>query len=777
MTADRFFDLLPGVIRASDADMGYPLRDLLRVLAAEADLVEEDIRRMYADLFIETCEPWVLPYLGDLVGYRWLPVPEGRPRCGPADPVGVLVPRRAVADTIRNRRRKGTRSVLEDLVPSVSGWSAIICDGEEGPDCAGALAHQVTVKAWRLPSWPLTRVRPFYEGRRTNSYHLSVLGNDAPLYACTDWATDDVGGRRPRPPRRLTLEALERDLLESYGEGRNLCLYEGGTAIDSGRIRVQSLADWEPEVFGDEVALDPELGRVMFPERYDLAEITVSSCYGFPMAIGGGEYRRGASMSSGAATSLFRAGHLTRGGADLLTALRRDSRFTNYLRERLDPEVLASDPDDPVTGERLGAELNRVLQAYDLRDGDPDLDPLDDEGVQLLNTAAGGAGLIRMNRLILEAQFPDAIRRAIAVVRVRSEYNQPVIMRAVHDLQRSDRPPLHLVVELCDSGLYVEPVAVELLDHHALELRAADGCRPTVILPERRGDIDDMVIDCGTGCRVILDGLMIAGHPVRVAGDPAEVLIRHCTLVPGWELQPTCEPRRGEELSLLLTDRRARGARPRGGLDKPATDLLATCLTVDHSIVGTVIVQRDEVQAEPVQLHVRASVVDATAVDTEAIAAPNRRRAHAVATVIDSTVVGRTRLHAVALGENSIFNGAMDVSRRQVGCLRYCSVPFGSRTPRRHGCQPDLVMVAAGEAEPGPEAARVQPVFMTAQYSRPDYCRLADDCAPEIRRGADDESEMGVYHDLYESPRLANVSRALEDYLPLGWGLRLVLES
>lgn len=726
MTADRFFDLLPGVVRVADAERGFPLRALLRVLAGEADLVEQDIRRMYADLFIETCEPWVVPYLGDLVGHRWLPAPSGGG--------GAWAPRRQVADTIRNRRRKGTRSVLADLALASTGWPAVVEDG----------ADRITVRVWRLPSWPLTRVRPHYEGRRTNSYQLSVLGNDAPLF----------GREVPRP---ITVDDLTENLDARYGEEKSLCLYENGTAVDAGRLAVQSLADWGPEVFGDRVALDPELGRVMFPESYDLGEVTVSSYYGFPGALGGGEYPRRGPARIPVAASMFRAGHLVDGGTGLLAALRANTPFTNYLRDRLDPAV-----DEGL----LSAELNRIMQAYDLAEGRPDLDRLDAEGLQLLATTAGGAGRIRLNRLILEAEFPQHIRRAAAVARVRSAYPEPVIEDAVRSLQAGDRPPLHLVVELCDSGLYVEPVVVELAAHHTFELRAADGCRPTLILPERRGDIDDLTVRCGTGSRVVLDGLMVTGHPVRVAGDPAEVVVRHCTLVPGWELRTDCEPRHGEEPSLILTDRW--GA---------ATDPLTTCLMIDHSVLGTIVVQRNEVRGEPIRLHIRTSVVDAAAPGSDAITAPNDRRAHAVAVITGSTVIGRVRLHAVELGENSVFTGEMDLLRRQIGCLRYCYVPPGSRTPRRYACQPDLAMTAAGEPAPGPVAAAIWPRFKTERYGQPDYCRLADDCPREIREGADDAAEMGVHHGVHEPQRAGNLDRALRDYLPLGWGLSTGYEN
>jgi hypothetical protein len=60
----------------------------------------------------------------------------------------------------------------------------------------------------------------------------------------------------------------------------------------------------------------------------------------------------------------------------------------------------------------------------------------------------------------------------------------------------------------------------------------------------------------------------------------------------------------------------------------------------------------------------------------------------------------------------------------------------------------------------------VRPRFNSTRYGTPDYCQLADDCAEEITRGADDESEMGVFHDLYQPQRLANLRARLDEYTP-----------
>src|SRR5262249_1900717 len=135
------------------------------------------------------------------------------------------------------------------------------------------------------------------------------------------------------------------------------------------------------------------------------------------------------------------------------------------------------------------------------------------------------------------------------------------------------------------------------------------------------------------------------------------------------------------------------------------------------------------------------------------------------------------------LAENCIFNGLVTVARRQIGCIRFCYVPPGSRTPRRYHCQPDLVERAVVDklrhsdpsvsqsvidANIASERLRVEPDFNSLRYGRPTYCQLASTCAEEITRGADDESEMGVFHDLYQPQRAANLQARLNEFIPAG---------
>src|SRR5438046_6453516 len=103
---DRLYQLLPAVYRLRDADRGYPLRGLLQVISEQVNIVDADIAQLYENWFIETCQDWVVPYVGDLIGY--IPSfdigePQWPQRSRALVRERILIPRGEVANTIRFR--------------------------------------------------------------------------------------------------------------------------------------------------------------------------------------------------------------------------------------------------------------------------------------------------------------------------------------------------------------------------------------------------------------------------------------------------------------------------------------------------------------------------------------------------------------------------------------------------------------------------------------------------------------------------------------------------
>ncbi|MGB3654102.1 MAG: hypothetical protein WBA41_23230, partial [Rivularia sp. (in: cyanobacteria)] len=64
--------------------------------------------------------------------------------------------------------------------------------------------------------------------------------------------------------------------------------------------------------------------------------------------------------------------------------------------------------------------------------------------------------------------------------------------------------------------------------------------------------------------------------------------------------------------------------------------------------------------------------------------------------------------------------------------------------------------------------SRSQPRFTSTEYGTPGYAQLSLACATEIRTGAEDGSEMGVFSYLKQPQRQANLQASLDEYLRFG---------
>ncbi|MFF5077475.1 hypothetical protein ACFY36_10510 [Actinoplanes sp. NPDC000266] len=678
---DRLFELLPQLHQRRDAEAGGPLRDLLAVIAEQVNLVEADIARLYDNWFIETCDDWAVPYLGDLVGYR---TPPGYAEALSPALAARLAPRRDVADTVAGRRRKGTLPLLEELAAAVADWPSRAVETRRlvaatQPVRLGAVAGSRTLDVrqggaldllggpfdeqahtagrplynppgvalfvWRLRPYSITRAPAHCLDRARNLYTFSVLGNDVPLVvkpipepSATHIATAENVPVLIR--RRLLLDQLA----DLYGPGKSLAIWrdDQDEPIPPAEVVVADLSDWAYRPRRDQVAVDPVLGRIAFGARSAPRRgVWVTYHHLFSDDMGGGEYQRERYTPPGA--------RVYRVGAD--------------------------------------GDFERIMPAYE-----------------------------RWREDNADGSVPEAI------------------------------------IEISGSGAYQEQLEFVLDPGDRLEVRAAEGSRPVLRLldwytnrPDSLNIKGPLPEDCRDDDRppprVTLDGLLVTGRGVSVTGTVGALVIRHSTLVPGWALEPHCAPTHPEEPSLVLEDTTA-------------------CVRIERSILGTILVIADEVRADPLPIHLSDSILDATGRDREALSAPECRHAHAVLHAHRSTVIGEVHTHAVQIAEDSIFDGRVHVARRGIGCMRFCHVPPGSRTPPRYRCQPDL----AGPAE----AARVRPRFTSDRYGSPAYGQLAAACAVEVSRGAQDRSEMGAFHDLFQPQRADNLYARLEEFTPAG---------
>jgi hypothetical protein len=676
--ADRLYELLPPIHRIRDAEQGYPLRELLSLIAEQVAAMEENLDQLYDDQFIETCASWAAPYIGDLIGYRSLHgvVPN------------VASPRADVANTIRYRRRKGTAAMLEQLARDVTGWPARTVeffqllgwtqnmnhfrpDAFYAPDLRNwekllwrdsafdTLAHTVDVRRistgaarhnipnigsylWRVRAFPLTRspAVPDPDIGGGLRFRFNPLGTDGALYNKPETEEEITHLSEPRnAPMPLGRRWLKAKIDDYYGADKSLRVELDGNPpqlIPRSEVRICDLSDikdgggnviaWahQPAPGSGLVAIDPVLGRLAFSDAPASTPL-VSFHYGFTIAIGGGEYERG------------------------------------------DPPV----PVIPVQAVQGGAALQPAFNAVQ----------------------NGGT------------------------------------------------------VQVTDSRRYAQTPSVTVNAGKTVVLRAANGARP---LLAASGDI---TLNVGAGATLILDGWLISGGtltmPAFADTEPRYLILRHCTLVPG----------------------------PRGGPSQPddpglVVDHAFTKVTLESCIAAPLHVAADA------EVSLTQCIVDATAQDRVAFRGPGTDplAPGAALTLEGCTVIGKVHTQQLSLASDCLFvaafspggdtwNAPLWAERRQLGCVRFSYVPPGSRTPRRYHCQP-----VDGDLQ-------TQPHFTSLKYGDPGFCQLRQSTSEKIRRGAHDESEMGVLHDLYQPQRETNLRVRTEEYLRFGLETGLIYGS
>ena len=754
---DRLYELLPAIYRMRDAEQGEPLRALLRVIAEQVNLLEDDISQLYENWFIETCEDWVVPYIGDLIGYT--SVHEAGEPSAVDSPQGkqrnkILIPRREVANTVKYRRRKGTLALLEILAKDIADWPARAVEfrkllawtqsvknphlkwGRTADLRNGAalelldgpfdkMAHTVDVRrinsqhsqgrhnipsvgvfVWRLKPYSVTET-PAYCLERPNShcFTFSILGNDTPLYLRPEPETDPthIADEFNLPvPIRRSLFAKEKARI--YGEGKSLRIWVGK---QQGRGK----------------------NATIVPEAVQLDKIIPADLSGW-----------------------------------------------HYTPPRGKVAV------DPVLGRIAFADRNypKYGVSVSYHSG--------------FSMDMGGGEYER----VLE-QPEDAI-----IYKVGKDEKLKTVNDALQKWKAGDE---HAVIEITDSNVYDEQISIQFQDgQQSLQIRAGNRCRPVIRLTDRLIDRPDAFTIVGAGCsRFTLDGVLVFGRGIQVDGDLAELCIRHSTLVPGWTLEPSQQQADDSEAAMR----------------SPSLEIFSpkVSIIIEHSILGTIQVspapletaeQEDvpaqnadsdaavqahcqgigrDIRLDPLRVRISDSILDGAKPEYEVFGAPGCPVAHAVLTVLRSTVIGQIQAHAIELGGNSIFYGKITVARRQIGCLRFCYVWPESRTPKRYNCQPDLVWKPIIEEYPSEadrekrnlmqkqEETRIRPKFNSLRYGTPEYCQLADDCAEEIKQGADDESEMGVFQDLYQPQRMANLRVRLDEYLPARMDIGIITSN
>ena len=723
-TPSPIYSLLPAVFRNRDTAQGGPLQALFAVLESQYGLVKDNLAQLYDDQFIETCAPWVIPYIGQLIGFDTvytaaLTSPDSRAE---------------VANTIGYRRRKGTLVALEQITHDVSGRATMaveefrnlvttlslrdvrptqfataslrtaadledlngpfnalnrtidvrsITPRTSSPQVPGAtpleiVLHgpgrfnvpQVSVWMWRWQSCPVTNSVAVPQGG--GGYSFSSLGGPVPLFqtvpdesAPFSWLVqeEDV-------PEPISLQRFSANLPSFYPS--SIELIADGSPVPLAQIACANLAESLDgsvcTVASGMIAIDPQIGRIQYASDVQLPEdLRVTYNYGAPAQMAGGYYDRKSSI--------------TQPGTQAGVA------FVN-----------SADPFLATVGTADYPTLESAVSAWN----------------ELPQNSAGTILLPNFETYEIDLTSNNAIQI----------------------------PPESQLLIAAAAVSATEGVPPEW-NNSCVTLRG----NIEVAAPEIAVDSDGVSLPMGL---LQLSGLWINGQ-LLLSGEEACVQLADCTLVPGISLTPKGDAAQPNEPSITGS-------------------AITVSLALNRVITGPI--------ALPATCTTRicSSIVDAGSPYCPAIAGRDLASPGATLHIEDSTVIGRVWAQAIRLASNTIFwakQGCLDpwaapviANRVQVGCVRFSWLPASSITPKQYLCLP-----TNAASQPG-----MEPTFISLRFGDPGYCLLSGDVPIAIWKGADNGSQMGVYYQIQETEAVTNIQIRSAEYLPanLTFGVFLI---
>ncbi|MEM0921582.1 MAG: hypothetical protein AAGI13_00950 [Pseudomonadota bacterium] len=758
------FDRLPEIYRLRDAEeaQGGQFEAYIGLIDEVMEALDHHIEQFYHDHFIEHCDDWVVPYIGDLLGLTHLK----------GDPWTL---RASTARAVALARRKGTLGAMEQLAFSLTGWAAHAVEMRERMLWTQHLNHQ-RPDAGGVPPQSLPRhlADPVRHGTVTlrDPGVLSFLGGAFDPFARTA-DVKPTGGIAPRP--NLPNLAIFLWRLTDYQVPVARPLSAGTVAVPG------AVGDEAP--FAARFHIDP-LGRQMRlfnTFRYDPSAeppefsepdrtpgpIPAARLEEGPPTGNASEYitvdihsgSRAPDPGVGAPglvfhinENVFAGTEWTTRGANLCAweeGLRRPLRTREIVVDPIHGRVVFGIPNNGPEGPALRNRL-RVSGTYGF---------------------AGPVGAHPVSRRFEPTIWPGLAEPE--VIQVSAHPGGTSLRNALTGLS-ADGPPR--IIEITDSMTHrvnlqqISDAVAENGPTLALArpfwIRAATGQRPVVELRQplrlRAADPGDAALTRALDIRI--DGVLLS---VRNAPSTRAIIER--AAVNSLHLEGvTLDP--GGHLEL---DGTAGGTRV---LPQPAFDLPADLgfsdpaalesfeelpvISLNRCVTGPIMIAQDY------RLDLTDTIVDASSgpeltTGRIAISDPDDPGdGWGPQTSFDGvTVLGRTRLRS-ADGKGGLFVHPLRVRDHQSGCLRQCRfTEEGNRLPPHTAC---LF---------GATVAFTSSISGAVGYGQLDR-RLTDQAVLEDGPGAD---EMGAFGFLQNTHRLKNLSIRLNEFTPVG--IRPILAS
>ena len=786
------YERLPEIYRIKDEEQKPPgqLRSYLALVEKVFGAIHENVEALYDDLFIETCDDWVIPYIGDLLGTSHL---AGDPWTLRAD----------VADTVALRRRKGTLAGIEQLTYNLTRWGVHCVELRENLVWNHHLNHQ-RPDAGGEPPYGLSSVTRFTPVRGgtialRDPAMLSLLGEPFDPFAhIADVKPPAFGSIRYNLPNL----AIFLWRLEDYRVRISKPLSGGvhptgsavpGEATHAARFDVHPLG--EPVRLFNTYQFDPDreppvMTRVdETPGPIPRARLTGGS--GTDDTAGTRPRAQLPEDSEAGNPEEYLAVDTYDPAGGNLAALEisdvglqlhlPEPEFAGEIWPGLKPEVWS------IRGANLCAWENGVLPPLQNREiiVDPDIGRIvvgvgsqaEGEALEkrLLLTytygAVGPVGAHPGSRGSAPKEWKD---EPVVTKEVDFHQDPDALRKALDDIHLSNAP---VVIEIEDSmvheldlnaiaGIAVEDGHPNLALNRSLIIRAADGQRPIVALKQplrfRPKEVKGANSDEQKELDAIVSNLTVRLEGLFITGEASRPLIARAALHSLEVIECTLHPGGHRKLDGTRADiRQSLNLRkPYGftGSDEEAAFKETPEVILQRTIAGPLLIDRAY----------RLSLTDSI-IDAGKGVGDDPQAGFAVSSATDATgewgpptevegiiVFGRMRVEGIN-GRGGIWVHALEVLDNQKGCIRHSYFSGkGDRLPQNLGC---VSGIGAGKAELR---------FVSEFFGESAYGQLAHASDFRIKERGPYDDAMGAFGFLLEAHKWCNLQVRYREFMPVG---------
>ena len=806
ISVDMIYNLLPAIYRIRDSEDGLQLQALIEIIAAQAKLLENDITNLYENWFIETCDEWVVPYIGDLIAVKGL---------HSFNNAAEFSNRARVANTISYRRRKGTATMLEQLAYDTTGWRSRVAEffllletteyynhirikNLRTPDLRltnqlelidtpfDTAAHtgevrniinnrgyynisNVGIYLWRIQSYFIEKCSARSAGDVPDGrYTISQLGNDLHLFNRPQTETEitsiaqeiNVPGLLRRRPLYDELESRRQALVDNPSELRD-ALINLREAFINGLPYNNELNDLSGVIsIGGTVLFDDlkEMiqnlldGIIQVPDALEIIFEALTSDYIMDEIYFGSQ-------------PVFQIFVQNKNNTPIYELLAEEIMICNLSEIapaipeiwRRPPEHKSYAPADgsPPKSVNIKASVDTVFGRIAF--------PVNIKPEKVLVSYAYGfsgdlgGGPYNRSDLIL----PEITRQPDWQVIVSKEIPTEAgkIFSSLTDAinEWNNLPGGDFgIITIIDNYTYGEDISsveINISSDSKLIITGSRWNEVEIDKVKKRipGKIEPEGIRPHINSDIVVRGTSEQNDPL-----PGEIIFDGLLIEGSLNIKSESNQQLGS-LKIyhctLVPDK--------GGIMIASSNESLTMM-IKRTICGPVQIENTTLGSDVIisKLEIEESIINGK--NDEAISADS------VDLEIEKcTIFGDTKCRTIIAG-NSIFTGSVDAKLLQTGCARFSYIPPGSNTPRRFKCQPDLVLQKSAKEIEDYIISSLVPGFSSEIYGIYNYLQLSKGCPAEIKTGAEDGSEMGTFSFLKQPQREANLRTSLNEYLRFG---------